>query len=752
MAVNLSPIWGAGAQLFDNSGNVLTGGKIYTYAAGTTTPATTYTSSSGITANSNPIILNSAGRVPYEIWLTDAVVYKFVLKDSNDALIATYDNLIGINSNFIAYTAQQEIQTATAGQTVFNLTTMQYQPATNNLSVFVDGVNQYGPGAQYAYVETDSDTVTFVSGLHVGASVKFTTASPVSSNVISASNVSYLPASGSAISVQDELRNLDVAAAGVLNPYSRKLINQIPLRNAVLDGLCTTYSYPNLFPQSFAIDSSQNEVFVLFGASSGDNLWAWIQVYDLTSGALKTTFTTGDRWRENLIIRYVSGTRYFYTIGLTDPFRVNITTLPANLSTVTKADIYDLKSPYSFMAFDGDTFTVQNSVGYRGSDRATFDIYNSSFTQTGRIEFPIDVVGTIKEYIDEFPKAQSFCAFNGYYVFGIGAGYDTTYSPDPALNKTLQGIAVFNSDGKPMTVALCNPQEMLGIFADNLGYTPVFIENQGVYSDNGKLYSLWVTLKTNSTGADAYGINICQEFSTDVDAMNFAPSAKVLKKTLDQNYYNSNVFFTATSGTSLTNPVTGADLTSFADILEFMGRANISQYKFSGTNQTITDYNGASVAVSGRMCEFYLMNNSSAYIEISGNYDKRMYWISGLPTTPVQTYQPVQIGGTPSASFNGVMIGASNSGKIASNTGVGTQSTHYEFWNTNGEVGSIQTNASRTQYHINNTNTFVTGGAGSPEGAVAARVGSLYLRTDGGAGTSLYVKESGTGDTGWVAK
>ena len=173
MAVNLSPIWGAGAQLLDNSGNVLSGGKIYTYAAGTTTPAVTYTSSSGITANSNPIILNSAGRVPYEIWLTDGISYKFVLKDSNDVLIATYDNLTGINSNFVPYTGQQEIQTATAGQTVFNLTTFKYITGMNNISVYVDGVNQYGPGAQYAYVETDTDTVTFVSGLHVGASVKF---------------------------------------------------------------------------------------------------------------------------------------------------------------------------------------------------------------------------------------------------------------------------------------------------------------------------------------------------------------------------------------------------------------------------------------------------------------------------------------------------------------------------------------------------------------------------------------------------
>ena len=93
MAVNLSPIWGAGAQLLDNSGNVLSGGKIYTYAAGTTTPAATYTSSNGITANSNPIIANAAGRLADEVWLTYDQNYKFVLKDSNDTLIATYDNI-----------------------------------------------------------------------------------------------------------------------------------------------------------------------------------------------------------------------------------------------------------------------------------------------------------------------------------------------------------------------------------------------------------------------------------------------------------------------------------------------------------------------------------------------------------------------------------------------------------------------------------------------------------------------------------
>jgi len=55
-------------------------------------------------------------------------------------------------------------------------------------------------------------------------------------------------------------------------------------------------------------------------------------------------------------------------------------------------------------------------------------------------------------------------------------------------------------------------------------------------------------------------------------------------------------------------------------------------------------------------------------------------------------------------------------------------------------------------YYIGTTGPRWLSGSGSPEGAVTAPVGSLYSRTDGGASTSLYVKESGIGNTGWVGK
>ena len=48
--------------------------------------------------------------------------------------------------------------------------------------------------------------------------------------------------------------------------------------------------------------------------------------------------------------------------------------------------------------------------------------------------------------------------------------------------------------------------------------------------------------------------------------------------------------------------------------------------------------------------------------------------------------------------------------------------------------------------------TRILTGTGTPEGRVVAPVGTIYARTDGGAGTTLYVKEAGVGATGWAAK
>ena len=77
------PFMGIGnVQFFDNNGQVLTNGALYTYQAGTTTYQATYTDSTGTVLNTNPITFGTGGRV--SIWLTNGATYKFILCVQND--------------------------------------------------------------------------------------------------------------------------------------------------------------------------------------------------------------------------------------------------------------------------------------------------------------------------------------------------------------------------------------------------------------------------------------------------------------------------------------------------------------------------------------------------------------------------------------------------------------------------------------------------------------------------------------------
>lgn len=118
-------------------------------------------------------------------------------------------------------------------------------------------------------------------------------------------------------------------------------------------------------------------------------------------------------------------------------------------------------------------------------------------------------------------------------------------------------------------------------------------------------------------------------------------------------------------------------------------------------------------------------------------------------------------GGTAQFYRGFVCINATQAGYVASGTPL------VGFYSDQASGEAFRFDRSGTNYFNVNTNGLVyarggiapgpstaiwTNGTGSPEGVLAAPVGSMYTRTDGGAGTTLYVKESGTGNTGWVAK
>jgi hypothetical protein len=74
------------------------------------------------------------------------------------------------------------------------------------------------------------------------------------------------------------------------------------------------------------------------------------------------------------------------------------------------------------------------------------------------------------------------------------------------------------------------------------------------------------------------------------------------------------------------------------------------------------------------------------------------------------------------------------------------------IFRTKNQDGDLERQLTKYARDVDETQRYTYVGTGSPNTVVTAPVGSIYHRLDGGAATSFYVKESGTGNTGWVGK
>lgn len=99
-------------QFFDDNGDPLAAGKLYTYAAGTTTPKATYTAADGLTANANPVVLDSAGRAV--VFLDGS--YKFRLETAASVLVREVDNVSAFTTSAVTIDSILPTQTGNANK------------------------------------------------------------------------------------------------------------------------------------------------------------------------------------------------------------------------------------------------------------------------------------------------------------------------------------------------------------------------------------------------------------------------------------------------------------------------------------------------------------------------------------------------------------------------------------------------------------------------------------------------------------
>lgn len=293
----------------------------------------------------------------------------------------------------------------------------------------------------------------------------------------------------------------------------RKLVGEIGFRSGTYDVLKTRYGYDFLYPQALAVDVREKEFFVLRGARTGKNRWGWIEVYDLESMRLKTTFSTSQQWREGLIVKRESGRRYLYTLGDSAVIRFDITVLPANLSA-QKAERQFARG-FSMIAAHNDGFLVQERRGMEGPfGPQQFTRYDAAFNRTGSL-----MIALSDEVASSLPgrraKLQAI-ASNGEFVYaGYGAAFVPRVGKD--ISGMAQGTVVLDVGGTIHATSLVAPGRLIDWLSPALGYTPTCIENEGMSAAGGHVYSLWVTLGPRERESQAFsrqGIVVLREPAT----------------------------------------------------------------------------------------------------------------------------------------------------------------------------------------------------------------------------------------------
>jgi len=840
----LSPVWGAGAQLFDNSGNVLTGGKIYTYEAGTTTPAVTYTTPTGNAFNSNPIIANASGRLANEIWLPVSGSYKFVLKDANDVLIATYDNIPTVAqppiSNDASSISYEQGYTVTAGAFTVGSTYLITNVGTTNFVAIgaaanvtgilftASGVGSGTGAAKYSRT-VQSKLQESVSVKDFGAtgdgSTDDTIAIQAAINYSYANNInlyfptgtykltSYIIWNGSNMYGDGEGNTIINGAADCdvfFSPdYSIGQTGSVSSfrQNAHVSDMTITVNssgtktYPN--------GTFSRPVYPIVGtwsaslsAGAGDYYKTSTgKVYKCvasgTTSSTQPSFTVGEATDGTVTWLYIdSQQRYVGNAGFAIPFyngstpsgimpdhwvfknlRIEASGSPTNLAT---ACIY---SQYPF--YD---CTFENNIW--------------RFTKYGFLNVPSTTNFKTYEYAPDaciFTKIEIFC--NIPFI-----SFDSVYS-------TMTGVQCYASNVGDKSITLLGFQSLTRN------------TTQGWNLDN-------YYCEPNSGTTGALGI---------IDGNSHIISGGTLKASYGPAYYvfsgNGSIVQSNTIGNDGTNPVlyiygnyntftaTHSATDSLSNLVVDNGLGNA--YYFSYTDAYTIESERQLTALPGTVRNAYGVRQNDWLIKNCATtpfYDMligaREFTLFGNSTginvsdstletggyvrfqngfgfySDIANRQPITIGSRiPAGKVQVLLKGKMSLSTTATITLTAIPSSGPSVslnnitptWNTSWQVFEIVQDLSAysgytLQIAINNPastatyvdfawvaivpfapantivkNQFFSGiidceGTGSPNGVVTANPGSTYRNISGGSGTSFYVKESGTGNTGWVGK